>query len=239
MFGLREKTKMIDPERALPGREQEMPVGDRHAVLGTPMKPPFPEGLQQIVVGMGCFWGAERVFWQAPGVYTTAVGYAGGYTPNPSYEEVCSGSTGHTEAVLVVFDPAQTSYDEMLRLFWENHDPTQGMRQGNDVGTQYRSAIYWDTDEHRQRAEDSRAMFNERLREKGYPDISTEIAQAGPFYYAEDYHQQYLHKNPWGYCGLGGTGVSCPIGLNVPAQTTVVAPGAEALATAPAPAPTS
>ena len=226
MFAMREKSKMIDPERALPGREQEMPVADRHAVLGTPMKPPFPEGFEQLVVGMGCFWGAERVFWQAPGVYTTAVGYAGGVTPNPTYEEVCSGSTGHTEAVLVVFDPAKTSYSEMLKLFWENHDPTQGMRQGNDVGTQYRSALYWDTDEHRRLAETSREMFNERLREKGYPEITTEIAQAGPFYYAEDYHQQYLHKNPWGYCGLGGTGVSCPIGLNVPAQVEVVAPGA-------------
>ncbi len=226
MFGMREKSKMIDPERALPGRQKEMPVADRHAVLGNPMKPPFPEGFDQLVVAMGCFWGAERVFWQAPGVYTTAVGYAGGVTPNPTYEEVCSGSTGHTEAVLVVFDPAKTSYNEMLKLFWENHDPTQGMRQGNDVGTQYRSALYWDTDEHRRLAEASREMFNERLREKGYPEITTEIAQAGPFYYAEDYHQQYLHKNPWGYCGLGGTGVSCPIGLNVPAQVEVVAPGA-------------
>ena len=147
---------MIDPERALPGRDSEMPVADRHAVLGTPMKGPFPDGFEQIVVGMGCFWGAERVFWEAPGVYTTAVGYAGGYTPNPSYEETCSGSTGHTEAVLVVFDPAKTSYEEILKLFWENHDPTQGMRQGNDMGTQYRSAIYWDTDEHRQLAEASR-----------------------------------------------------------------------------------
>jgi peptide-methionine (S)-S-oxide reductase len=226
MFGMREKSKMIDPERALPGREQAMPVADRHAVLGTPMKPPFPEGFEQLVVGMGCFWGAERVFWQAPGMYTTAVGYAGGTTPNPTYEEVCSGSTGHTEAVLVVFDPAKTSYAEMLKLFWENHNPTQGMRQGNDMGTQYRSAIYWDTPAHQQAAEASRAAYNERLRETGYPEITTEIAQAGPFYYAEDYHQQYLHKNPWGYCGLGGTGVSCPIGLAVPAQVEVVAPGA-------------
>jgi peptide-methionine (S)-S-oxide reductase len=226
MFGMREKTKMIDRDRALPGRSQEMPVADRHAVLGTPMRPPFPDGFQQLVVGMGCFWGAERVFWQAPGVYTTAVGYAGGYTPNPSYEEVCSGSTGHTEAVLVVFDPAKTSYAELLKLFWENHDPTQGMRQGNDMGTQYRSAIYWDTDEHRQAAEASRAVYNDRLREQGYPQITTEIESAPthPFHYAEDYHQQYLHKNPWGYCGLGGTGVSCPIGLAVPAQTDVVVP---------------
>ena len=224
MFGMREKTKMIAPERALRGREQEMPVSDRHTVLGTPLRGPFPEGVQRIVVGMGCFWGAERVFWQAPGVYTTAVGYAGGDTPNPTYEEVCSGSTGHTEVVLVVFDPARTSYDAMLKLFWENHDPTQGMRQGNDVGTQYRSAIYWDSDEHRRLAESSRELFNARLRDKGYPEITTEIAQAGPFYYAEAYHQQYLDKNPFGYCGLGGTGVSCPIGLDVPAQTEVVAP---------------
>ncbi|MFZ0091442.1 MAG: peptide-methionine (S)-S-oxide reductase MsrA [Solirubrobacteraceae bacterium] len=224
MFGFREKSKMVDPERALPGREQEMPVADRHAVLGTPVKPPFPEDFQQLVVGMGCFWGAERVFWQAPGVYTTAVGYAGGHTPNPTYEEVCSGSTGHAEVVLVVFDPAKTSYAEMLRLFWEHHDPTQGMRQGNDRGTQYRSAIYWDTDAHRQAAEASRVAYNERLRDTGYPEITTEITKAGPFYYAEDYHQQYLHKNPWGYCGLGGTGVSCPVGLAVPAQVEVAVP---------------
>src|SRR5438477_2684178 len=162
---------------------------------------------------MGCFWGAERVFWKAPGVYTTAVGYAGGFTPNPTYEEVCSGSTGHTEAVLVVFDPAKTSYSEMLRRFWENHDPTQGMRQGNDVGTQYRSAIYWATEDQRALAESSRTMFSLRLHDAGYPEITTEIAQAGPFYYAEGYHQQYLAKNPYGYCGLGGTGVSCPVGV--------------------------
>jgi peptide-methionine (S)-S-oxide reductase len=216
---MREKSKMIAPERALRGRDREMPVADRHAVLGTPMRPPFPEGFQQLVVGMGCFWGAERVFWQAPGVYTTAVGYAGGYTPNPTYEEVCSGSTAHTEAVLVVFDPATTSDDAMLKLFWENHNPTQGMRQGNDRGTQYRSAIYWDTEAHR------RAAYNERLGGKGYPEITTEIAKAGPFYYAEDYHQQYLQKNPWGYCGHGGTGVSCPVGLTVPAQDEVLTPG--------------
>src|SRR5450759_3316870 len=183
MFGLREKSKMIDPERALPGRDSEMPVADRHAVLGTPMKPPFPDGFEQLVVGMGCFWGAERVFWEARGVYTTAVGYAGGYTPNPSYEEVCSGSTGQTEAVLVVFDPAKTSYEEMLKLFWESHNPTQGMRQGNDMGTQYRSAIYWDTDEHRQLAEAARDAYNERLKAEGYPEITTEIAKTGPFYY--------------------------------------------------------
>jgi peptide-methionine (S)-S-oxide reductase len=213
MLGFGNKTRMIDAADALPGREREMPVPERHAVLGTPLKPPFPEGLETAVFGMGCFWGAERVFWQAPGVYTTAVGYAGGFTPNPTYEEVCSGKTGHTEAVLVVFDPAVTSYSELLRLFWENHDPTQGMRQGNDVGTQYRSAIYWTTDQQRQAALASRDAYGERLRAEGYPEVTTEIAQAGPFYYAEDYHQQYLHKNPWGYCGLGGTGVSCPVGV--------------------------
>jgi peptide-methionine (S)-S-oxide reductase len=211
---------MVDPSSALPGREQEMPVAARHAVLGSPMKPPFPEGFQQLVVGMGCFWGAERVFWQAPGVYTTAVGYAGGFTRNPTYEEVCSGRTGHAEVVLVVFDPAKTSLDEMLRLFWENHDPTQGMRQGNDMGTQYRSAIYYDGDEERRAAETSSEVYSERLRAAGHPEITTEIAQAGPFYYAEDYHQQYLHKNPWGYCGLGGTGVSCPVGLSAPVTQT-------------------
>ena len=204
---------MIEPAEALPGRSVEMPVADRHAVLGTPLKPPFPEGFEQSIVGMGCFWGAEKVFWQAPGVYTTAVGYAGGFTPNPTYEEVCGARTGHTEAVLVVFDPSKTSYAEILRLFWENHDPTQGMRQGNDVGTQYRSAILWTSEEQREGAKASRTAYAERLRAAGYPEITTEIAQAGPFYYAEDYHQQYLHKNPWGYCGLGGTGVSCPVGV--------------------------
>jgi peptide-methionine (S)-S-oxide reductase len=216
MFRFGEKTKMIDPARALPGRSIEMPVAAQHAVLGTPMRPPFPDGYQQLVVGMGCFWGAERVFWQAPGVYTTAVGYAGGYTPNPTYEEVCSGSTGHTEVVLVVWDPAKTSLEEMLRLFWENHDPTQGMRQGNDVGTQYRSAIYVAGETQRAAAEASRDMYDAKLQAAGYPEITTEIADAGPFYYAEDYHQQYLHKNPMGYCGLGGTGVSCPVGLGAP-----------------------
>jgi peptide-methionine (S)-S-oxide reductase len=212
-----DKTRLVDPADALPGREQPIPTADHHAVLGTPLKPPFPDGFEQAVFGLGCFWGAERVFWQAPGVYTTAVGYAGGFTPNPTYEEVCSGRTGHTEAVLVVFDPAKTSYEEMLRLFWENHDPTQGMRQGNDVGTQYRSAIYWTGEQQRAQAEASRNAYAERLGAAGYPEITTEIAQAGPFYYAEDYHQQYLHKNPWGYCGLGGTGVSCPVGVGVAA----------------------
>jgi peptide-methionine (S)-S-oxide reductase len=213
MFGLRRKTTMVEPDQALPGRDREMPVAERHAVLGTPLAPPFPAGLEQAILGLGCFWGAERVFWQAPGVYTTAVGYAGGITPNPTYEEVCSGRTGHAEVVLVVFDPAKTSYEEILKLFWENHNPTQGMRQGNDVGTQYRSAIYYTSDEQRRVAEVTRAAFNERLSEKRYPEITTEIAPAGPFYYAEDYHQQYLEKNPRGYCGLGGTGVSCPVGV--------------------------
>jgi peptide-methionine (S)-S-oxide reductase len=207
------KTQMIDPERALPGRDAPMAVPARHEVLGTPIAPPFPEGLEQIVVGMGCFWGAERVFWQADGVYTTAVGYAGGYTPNPTYEEVCSAGTGHAEAVLAVFDPNVTSYDTMLRLFWENHDPTQGMRQGNDIGTQYRSTILWQTEAQRDAAIASRERFQQELSAAGYGEITTEIEKAGPFYYAEDYHQQYLAKNPNGYCGLGGTGVSCPIGL--------------------------
>jgi peptide-methionine (S)-S-oxide reductase len=215
MFSLRHKTTMVEPADALRGHDREMPVAERHAVLGTPIKPPFPDGLQQAVFGLGCFWGAERIFWQAPGVYTTAVGYAGGYTPNPTYEEVCSGRTGHAEVVLVVFDPVKTSYNEMLRLFWESHDPTQGMRQGNDVGTQYRSVILVGSAEEREQAEASRTMYSERLRAAGYPDITTEIADAGPFYYAEDYHQQYLEKNPWGYCGIGGTGVSCPVGVGV------------------------
>src|SRR5215218_5871439 len=211
LFG--SKTRMVAPENALPGRPDPIPVPDRHHVLGTPLKPPFPEGLETAVVGMGCFWGAERVFWQAEGVYTTAVGYAGGYTPNPSYEEVCSAGTGHAEVVLAVFDPGVTSYEAMLRLFWENHDPTQGMRQGNDVGTQYRSTILWQTEAQRDAAIASRETYQAQLSTSGYGEISTEIEKAGPFYYAEDYHQQYLAKNPNGYCGLGGTGVSCPIGL--------------------------
>jgi peptide-methionine (S)-S-oxide reductase len=216
----RDKTRMVDQADALPGRADAMRVPDAHHVLGSALSGPFPEGLEQAVFGLGCFWGAERVFWQAPGVYTTAVGYAGGTTPNPTYEEVCGGRTGHTEAVLVVFDPKVTSYDALLRLFWESHDPTQGMRQGNDVGTQYRSAIYWTTDAQREAVEASRAMFQQELRAAGYGDITTEIAQAGPFYYAEDYHQQYLAKNPGGYCGLGGTGVSCPIGLTARGEAT-------------------
>jgi peptide-methionine (S)-S-oxide reductase len=217
MFSFRRKTTMVDPEHALPGRAQTMPVAPRHAVLGTPMQPPFPEGFEQVVVGLGCFWGAERVFWQALGVYTTAVGYAGGYTPNPSYQEVCSGRTGHSEVVLAVFDPAATTFGEMLRVFWENHDPTQGMRQGNDVGTQYRSVILCSSEAQKAAAEASREAYGERLRAAGHGPITTEIELAGPFYYAEDYHQQYLHKNPMGYCGLGGTGVSCPTGLTAAA----------------------
>jgi peptide-methionine (S)-S-oxide reductase len=204
---------MVAPDEALPGRDEAMPVPGQHEVLGNPIAPPFPDGLEQAIVGMGCFWGAERVFWRAPGVYTTAVGYAGGYTPNPTYEEVCSGRTGHTEAVLVVFDPKQVSYEEILRLFWENHDPTQGMRQGNDAGTQYRSAIYTLNEEQRDAAEGTRDAFQDELVAAGYGEISTEIAEAGPFFYAEPYHQQYLAKNPNGYCGLGGTGVACPVGL--------------------------
>ncbi len=201
--------KMVERDRALPGREQEMPVPERHYVLGTPLRPPFPEGFEQVVVGMGCFWGAERKYWEADGVYTTAVGYAGGYTPNPTYEEVCSGRTGHAEVVLAVFDPAVTSYEAMLKIFWEAHDPTQGMRQGNDVGTQYRSAIYVHSAGQREAALASREAYNKALRDAGYGEITTEVEDAGPFYYAEDYHQQYLAKNPYGYCGLGGTGVSC------------------------------
>jgi peptide-methionine (S)-S-oxide reductase len=213
MFLFEKMTKLVSPEDALPGRAEPMRVPDRHEVLGTPLQPPFPDGMEQIVVGLGCFWGAERIFWQADGVYTTAVGYAGGYTPNPTYEEVCSGKTGHTEAVLVVFDPAAISLGSVLRLFWEGHDPTQGNRQGNDVGTQYRSAIYWANESQRDAAEASRGMYAAELARAGYGEISTEIAEAGPFYYAEDYHQQYLAKHPNGYCGLGGTGVACPVGL--------------------------
>src|SRR3954468_2784172 len=211
LFG--SKSRMVAPEAALPGRPTPIRTSDTHFVLGTPIKPPFPENLQTAVIGMGCFWGAERVFWRADGVYTTAVGYAGGYTPNPTYEEVCSGRTGHTEAVLVVFDPAVLPLDGVLRLFWEEHDPTQGQRQGNDVGTQYRLAVYWASDAQRAAAESSRDMFQAELTRAGYGEITTEIVEAGPFYYAEPYHQQYLAKNPNGYCGLGGTGVSCPVGL--------------------------
>jgi peptide-methionine (S)-S-oxide reductase len=211
LFG--HKTKMVDAAEALPGRDAAVSVPERHEVLGTPLRPPFPEGFERAVFGMGCFWGAERIFWQAPGVYTTAVGYAGGITPNPTYEEVCSARTGHTEAVLVVFDPAATSYEELLRLFWEGHDPTQGMRQGNDVGTQYRSAILYSDEAQHEAAEASRAAYQAELERAGHGAITTEIAPEQAFYYAESYHQQYLEKNPGGYCGIGGTGVSCPIGL--------------------------
>jgi peptide-methionine (S)-S-oxide reductase len=233
LFGIGRKTSMIDPSAALPGREVAIPVADRHTVLGTPLKPPFPQGVETAIFGMGCFWGAERVFWEAPGVYTTAVGYAGGYTPNPTYEEVCSGRTGHAEVVLVAFrtSPASengesaptTSYEEMLRLFWEGHDPTQGMRQGNDVGTQYRSLILWNTEAQRERAEASLRAYQQQLSAAGHGEITTELSPAegpaGTFYYAEDYHQQYLAKNPDGYCGLGGTGVSCPVGLVTPVSS--------------------
>jgi len=211
MFGA--KSQMIDPDRALPGRSASTPVTERHTVLGTSLVPPFPDGTARAVFGMGCFWGAEKVFWSIPGVYTTAVGYAGGSTPNPTYEEVCSGRTGHTEAVLVVYDPDVVSYEELLRAFWENHDPTQGMRQGNDMGTQYRSAIYFTDAAQQAQAEASRDRYQDALHAAGEGDITTEIAPAGHFFYAEGYHQQYLAKNPMGYCGLGGTGVSCPTGL--------------------------
>ena len=207
------KLAVPSKDDALPGRAERMPVPDRHAVNNAPLVPPFPAGMQTAMFGLGCFWGAERKFWETKGVYSTAVGYAGGVTPNPTYEEVCSGLTGHAEVVLVVFDPGVVSYGDLLRVFWENHDPTQGMRQGNDVGTQYRSAIYWYGEEQRQAAEQSRAMYEPVLKAAGYGTITTEIAAAPEFYYAEDYHQQYLAKNPWGYCGIGGTGVSCPAGL--------------------------
>jgi peptide-methionine (S)-S-oxide reductase len=209
------KTTLPEPGTELPGRDAVMRVAARHLVLGKPMVGPFPEHLDTLVVGMGCFWGAERKFWQTPGVWSTAVGYAGGATPNPTYEEVCSARTGHTEVVLVVFDPAVVSLDGVLRVFWENHDPTQGMRQGNDIGTQYRSAVYAHDDAQRAAVEASRDRFQAALRASGYGAITTEIAgpPAPAFYYAEDYHQQYLAKNPNGYCGIGGTGVSCPVGL--------------------------
>jgi peptide-methionine (S)-S-oxide reductase len=205
------KLKLPTAAQALPGRAEKMPVPARHFVLGTAVEPPFPAGTQQAVFGMGCFWGAERLFWKLEGVVTTAVGYAGGLTPNPTYREVCSGGTGHAEVVLVVFDPRRISYGELLRTFWESHDPTQGMRQGNDVGTQYRSAIYWQGDDQRRAAEESRAAYEAALTAAGHTPVTTEIAPAPPFYYAEEYHQQYLAKNPGGYCGIGGTGVSCPL----------------------------
>ena len=213
MLFSRHKTQMVEPDDALPGRPTPLTVPDKHFVNGHSIKPPFPEGFQEAVFGLGCFWGAERKFWTAPGVWTTAAGYAGGYTPNPTYEEVCSGRTGHSEVVLVVWDPAVTSYEDMLKVFWEAHDPTQGMRQGNDVGTQYRSAIYATSPEQVDAAKRSMDAYNEALSGAGYSPITTEVAllEPGGFYYAEDYHQQYLAKNPNGYCGLGGTGVSCSI----------------------------
>jgi peptide-methionine (S)-S-oxide reductase len=212
MFG--HKTRMIDSADALPGREAMMPVPAAHHTNGHPVVGPWPEGYATAIFALGCFWGAERLFWQTPGVWSTAVGYAGGFTPNPTYEEVCSGRTGHAEAVLVVFDPQKVSYEQLLKVFWEGHDPTQGMRQGNDTGTQYRSAIYTTSPAQHAAAEASKAMFEELLHAAGFGDITTEIADAGPFYYAEPYHQQYLAKNPNGYCGLGETGVSCPVGLS-------------------------
>ncbi|HVC53469.1 MAG TPA: peptide-methionine (S)-S-oxide reductase MsrA [Stellaceae bacterium] len=219
MWSLRRDKLMIPtPEQSLPGRAIRMPVPDRHFVNGHALEAPYPEGLVQAVFGLGCFWGAERKFWEAAGVWTTAVGYAGGSTPNPTYEEVCSGQTGHTEVVLVVFDPKQTSYEALLKIFWESHDPTQGMRQGNDVGTQYRSAIYTYSDEQQRQAEASRERYQARLAAARYSAITSEIRPAPPFYFAEDYHQQYLAKNPSGYCGLGGTGVTCPSGVATAAE---------------------
>jgi peptide-methionine (S)-S-oxide reductase len=209
MFDKVRKTAMVTAEDALAGHAEKMPVAAKHAVLGTPMVPPFPAGIETVVVGMGCFWGAERKFWQVKGVYSSAVGYAGGFTPNPTYEDVCSGLTGHTEVVLVAFDPSVITFDAVLTIFWESHNPTQGMRQGNDAGTQYRSAIYWTSDAQRAVADASRTAYQASLTAARHGDITTEIARAGEFFYAEDYHQQYLHKNPNGYCGLGGTGVTC------------------------------
>ncbi|WP_019811345.1 peptide-methionine (S)-S-oxide reductase MsrA [Saccharomonospora halophila] len=216
MFG-RDRTRLVSAEEALPGRAEPLATPETHAVYpDRRIKPPFPEGMRTAVFGLGCFWGAERVFWRTPGVYSTAVGYAGGHTPNPTYEEVCSGLTGHTEAVLVVYDPDRVSYETLLKVFWENHDPTQGLRQGNDVGSQYRSAVYTADADQEAVAGASREAFQKALHGAGHGEITTEIAPAGPFYYAEDYHQQYLHKVPNGYCGLGDTGVSCPVGVGVP-----------------------
>jgi peptide-methionine (S)-S-oxide reductase len=209
------KTTMPAPEEALPGRDAAIDVPERHFVLGTPLQPPFPEGTEQALFGMGCFWGAERVFWETPGVFTTAVGYAAGLTPNPTYEEVCSARTGHNEVVLVVFRPEEVSYEQLLKTFWEGHDPTQGMRQGNDVGTQYRSGVYTFSGAQAAAAEASRDRYQQALGAAGRGPITTEILPAPPLYYAEDYHQQYLAKNPGGYCGIGGTGVSCPVGTGV------------------------
>ncbi len=225
MWTFGKKLDLPTADEALPGRDNEMPVTAVHTVLGTPLKGPWPAGLEIVSFGMGCFWGAERFFWKAPGVYSTSVGYQGGHTLNPTYEETCSGRTGHTEAVQVVYDPAKTSLEGLLKLFWENHDPTQGMGQGNDRGTQYRSAIYTTTAEQLAVAKASRTLYQEALTRAGKGSISTEILAAGPYYYAEGYHQQYLDKNPGGYCNHGFNGVSCPIGLNVPAQVDVLPPG--------------
>ena len=213
LFGLGKKQTIPTAQEALPGRAQPMPVPEKHHVNGNPLKPPFPEGMEKVVFGMGCFWGAERKFWQLDGVYTTAVGYAAGSTPNPTYKEVCSGMTGHNEVVLVVYDPKKVSYEQLLKTFWESHNPTQGMRQGNDSGTQYRSGIYTYSQEQKKQAEASLDSYQQALKSAGYGDITTEILDAPEFYYAEDYHQQYLAKNPNGYCGLGGTNVSCPVGV--------------------------
>lgn len=213
MFRFGNKTEMVAPENALPGRSEPLPLTNRNAKLGTPLKGPFPDGLEVAEFGMGCFWGAERSFWKLPGIYTTAVGYSGGYTPNPTYEETCTNKTGHAETVLVVFDPKELSYEDLLKSFWEAHDPTQYMAQGNDVGTTYRSAIYAHSDEQLAAAQASAQLYQEKLTAAGHGEITTEIAPAGAFYYAEDHHQQYLHKIPNGYCSMSGTGVSCPIGL--------------------------
>jgi peptide-methionine (S)-S-oxide reductase len=217
MLFSRQKSRMISPAEALPGRAEAIPTAVSHYVNGNPLKGPYPAGFATAIFAFGCYWGAERKFWQVPGVWVTAVGNAGGFSPNPTYEEVCSGMTGHAESVLVVYDPAMVSYEELLKVFFESHDPTQGMRQGNDVGSQYRSAIYWTSPAQRDAALAAKAMFEKALAAKGFGPITTEIAEAGPFYFAETYHQQYLAKNPAGYCGLGGTGVTCPIGTGVAA----------------------
>jgi peptide-methionine (S)-S-oxide reductase len=224
MWSFGKKTDLVTAEEALAGRPQEMPLTARHTVLGTPLRGPWPEGLETAYFGMGCFWGAERFFWKLPGVHSTAVGYQGGHTPNPTYEETCTGRTGHTEAVQVVYDPTVVSYEQLLKTFWENHDSTQGMRQGNDIGTQYRSAVYTTSEAQLTAAKASREAYQQALTKAGRGTITTEIVPAGPFYYAEDYHQQYLAKNPNGYCNHGFNGVSCPIGLNVPAQVEVAPP---------------
>ena len=214
IFGNR-KTQMVSPDEALPGRDTPLTVPERHVVLGTPLKPPYPEGLETAEFALGCFWGEEKAFWQVPGVYSTAVGYEGGFTPNPTYEEVCTGRTGHAETVRVVFDPAKVTYEQLLKVFWESHDPTQGMRQGNDVGSQYRSVVFYTSPSQQAAAEKSRTEFGQKLAEHGYGEITTEIVPAPEFYYAEDYHQQYLEKVPGGYCPNHSTGVACPVGLNL------------------------